>query len=90
MVERPNCSYDGRHREFRARATAEPFEGVAIFKEWMFRNFQCVQARNHRILELVSHQEEKDEIHPAQRDDRGKVAFAFEFSDGTQPGLGPA
>jgi hypothetical protein len=26
---------------------------------------------------------EKDEIHPAQRDDCGKMAFAFEFSDGT-------
>jgi hypothetical protein len=32
---------------------------------------------------------EKDEIHPAQRVDRGEVAFGFEFSDGTQPGLGP-
>ena len=31
---------------------------------------------------------EKYEIHPAQRDDRSKVAFAFEFSDGTQRGLG--
>jgi hypothetical protein len=32
---------------------------------------------------------EKDEIHPAQRDDRGKVAFDFELDAGSQPGLGP-
>jgi hypothetical protein len=90
MAERPNCSYDRRYRQC--------FVFMPLLSRSRVRQFANSRRFETGPCKLLNSQNsrtgfasggDRDEIYPAQRDDRGKVAFAFDFDHGSEPGLGP-